>query len=55
MKSYTFQNRYFTEPEEAVEIASRMGWMPEVDSDIFTITCPEEDAPLVEFIFDYFM
>ncbi|MCM1323945.1 MAG: hypothetical protein NC218_07275 [Acetobacter sp.] len=55
MKNYTFEKRAFVNPEYAVKIASRMGWMPEEDSDAFTITVPNEDWPLVEFIFEYFM
>lgn len=55
MKNFTFKAPYFSNPENAVKIASRMGWMPEQDSYSITITYPEEDFPLVEFIFDYFM
>lgn len=55
MKNYTFTLRYFANPDDAIKIATRMGWNPERDSDSFTITYPDEDAALVEFIFDYFM
>lgn len=57
MKYFTLEKRFFAEGEikNAVKIATRMGWMPEEDSDTFTVAVPEEDLPLFDFIFDYFM
>ena len=55
MKTYTFYTKHFANPEDAIKIATRMGWAPEQNDDGFTITFPEEDYPLVEFIFEYFM
>lgn len=53
--TYTFTKRLFGDPNQAIEICSRMGWAPEQDDVAFKITYTESDAPLVEFIFDYFM
>ncbi len=55
MKIFKLATRNFIDPEEAVTICKRMGWMPEVDSDTITATVPEEDLKMFELIFDYFL
>lgn len=55
MKNFTIDTTPFvTEYVDALEkVFSRMGWMPERDSDTFTIAVPEEDISLAKFIFDF--
>lgn len=55
MKHFAFKTIDFSSPENAIKVCSRMGWMPENDGENFIITFPDEDAELVEFIFEYFM
>lgn len=54
MKNYTFKVKNFVDPDNAIEVAARMGWMPECDGDSFTITFPNEDFLLVDFVFNSF-
>lgn len=55
MKEYSFKEKDFSNPGHAIEISMRMGWKPRVFQGTITITYPETDHELVEFIFSYFM
>lgn len=55
MRNYTFHVKDFANIEDVIKIVSRMGWESELTSDILTITYPEEDINLADFIFGYWV